>query len=379
MGLDSNRAVDRASIGERPTIRVGIVGVGNCASALLQGIEYYRRRSDASAEGLMHWEIGGYRPGDLEVSIAFDIDVRKVGKDVSEAIFEDPNCTAVFCSDLPKSGTVVRMGRRLDGVSQHMLDYREDRSFQPSDDPEPDHGAVVGALQSTGTQVLVNYLPVGSEEATRFYAECALEAGVAFVNCIPVFIASDPAFSERFREAGVPIVGDDIKAQLGATITHRALTDLFRRRGVSLDRTYQLNTGGNTDFLNMLNRDRLASKKRSKTEAVQSVAASRMDDTDIHVGPSDYVAWQNDNKVCFIRMEGRLFGDVPMNLELRLSVEDSPNSAGVSIDAIRCAKLASDRGIGGVLEGPSAFFMKHPPRQLLDDQAYDETEAFVRG
>lgn len=327
----------------------------------------------------MHWDIGGYRPGDLEVSVAFDLDVRKVGKDVSEAIFEAPNCTTVFCEDLPKSGTVVRMGRRLDGVSLHMLEHAEDRSFLPSDEPEPDRDDVVAALRQSGTEILINYLPVGSEQAARFYAECALEAGVGFVNCMPVFIASDPAFAERFKQLGLPIVGDDIKAQLGATITHRTLTDLFRRRGVKLERTYQLNTGGNTDFLNMLNRDRLASKKRSKTEAVQSVAAERMDDMNIHVGPSDYVAWQNDNKVCFIRMEGKLFGDVPMNLELRLSVEDSPNSAGVSIDAIRCAKLALDRGIGGVLEGPSAFFMKHPPRQTTDELAHQATEAFIAG
>jgi myo-inositol-1-phosphate synthase len=227
--------------------------------------------------------------------------------------------------------------------------------------------------------VLVNYLPVGSELASRFYAECALEARVAVVNCIPVFLASEPAFAARFAAAGVPIIGDDIKAQLGATITHRALTDLFAKRGVKIERTYQLNTGGNTDFLNMLNRSRLAAKKISKTEAVQSVARERIADDNIHVGPSDYVPWQNDNKVCFLRMEGRLFGDVPMNLELRLSVEDSPNSAGVAIDAIRCAKLAADRGLGGPIEAPSAFFMKHPPRQWNDDEAYRRTEAFVRG
>jgi myo-inositol-1-phosphate synthase len=360
-------------------VRVGIVGVGNCASSLVQGLEYYRAKSPEQAIGLMHWEIGGIRPGDVEVSAAFDIDVRKVGKDISEAIFQAPNCTAVFCEDVPKSGVRVMMGRVLDGVADHMRDHPDERTFVLSDDTEPSRGDVILALERSGTEVLVNYLPVGSEKAARFYAECALEAGVAFVNCMPVFIASDPAFAARFEERGVPILGDDIKAQLGATITHRMLTDLFRMRGVRLERTYQLNTGGNTDFLNMLNRDRLASKKESKTEAVQSVAAERLADENIHVGPSDYVAWQNDNKVCFLRMEGKLFGGVPMNLELRLSVEDSPNSAGVSIDAIRCAKLALERRLGGALDSPSAFFMKHPPRQFPDDEAYRMTEEFIAG
>jgi myo-inositol-1-phosphate synthase len=360
-------------------IKIAIVGVGNCASSLVQGIEYYERVRPDEAVGLMHWEIGGYRPQDLEVVAAFDIDVRKVGKDVAEAIFEPPNCTTVFCEGLPKTGVAVQMGCVLDGVADHMQDYPEGRSFQPSDDREPTPQEIVLALQRSGAEVLLNYLPVGSERAARMYAECALEAGVALVNCIPVFLASDPEFAERFAERGIPIVGDDIKAQLGATITHRTLTDLFRKRGVQLDRTYQLNTGGNTDFLNMLNRDRLTSKRESKTEAVQSVAAERIADENIHIGPSDYVAWQNDNKVCFLRMEGRLFGDVPMHLELRLSVEDSPNSAGVSIDAIRCAKLARDRGRGGVLIAPSAYFMKHPPKQFSDDEAYAMTEAFIAG
>jgi myo-inositol-1-phosphate synthase len=249
----------------------------------------------------------------------------------------------------------------------------------PSDALEADRAEVVRVLEESGAEVMVNYLPVGSEQATRFYAECALEAGCALVNCMPVFIASDPAWAALFEAKKLPIVGDDIKAQLGATITHRMLTDLFRKRGVALERTYQLNTGGNTDFLNMLNRSRLASKKESKTEAVQSVAASRLDADDIHIGPSDYVAWQDDNKVCFLRMEGKLFGDVPMNLELRLSVEDSPNSAGVAIDAIRCCKLALDRSQGGVLEGPSAYMMKHPPLQTTDDEAHRRTEAFIEG
>ena len=361
------------------TVKLAIVGVGNCASSLVQGISYYRGAREDRAAGLMHWEIGGLRPEDVEVVLAFDVDLRKVGKDVAEAIFERPNCTQRFCEDVPKTGVPVRMGRVLDGVSEHFADYPDERRFIVSDQREATRAEVVGALRDSGTQVLVNYLPVGSQRATEFYAECALEAGVAVVNCIPVFLASDPVWARRFRDAGVPILGDDIKAQLGATITHRTLTDLFARRGVVLDRTYQLNTGGNTDFLNMLNRSRLDSKKRSKTEAVQSVAARRLEDEHIHVGPSDYVAWQEDNKVCFLRMEGRLFGDVPMNLELRLSVEDSPNSAGVAIDAIRCARLALDRGLAGPVEAPSAFFMKHPPQQCTDDEAHRRTEAFVRG
>jgi myo-inositol-1-phosphate synthase len=360
-------------------LKIAITGVGNCASSLVQGLSYYADKRPEDAVGLMHWDLGGYRPHDVQVVAAFDIDLRKVGKDVSEAIFEKPNCTAVFCPRVPKTGVRVRMGRVLDGVSPHMQSYPDDRRFIPSDLEEASAEAVVAALRESGAEILVNYLPVGSEQATRFYAECALEAGLAFVNCIPVFIASDPAFAQRFRERGLPVIGDDIKAQLGATITHRMLTDLFRKRGVALERTYQLNTGGNTDFLNMLNRSRLESKKESKTEAVQSVAASRIADENIHVGPSDYVPWQNDNKVCFLRMEGKLFGDVPMNLELRLSVEDSPNSAGVSIDAIRCAKLALDRGLAGPIEGPSAYFMKHPPVQTNDDQAHQWVEAFIAG
>ncbi len=360
-------------------IKIAIVGTGNCASSLIQGIHYYKDKAPEEAIGLMHPVIGGYGPSDIEVVAAWDIDKRKVGKDVSQAIFEKPNCTTVFCSDIPESGVKVEMGRILDGVSEHMKDYPEHRTFVVADEPEPTKEQVVQRLRESGAEVLLNYLPVGSEEATRFYAECALEAGVAFVNNIPVFIASDPEWAARFEEAGIPIIGDDIKAQVGATITHRTLTDLFAKRGVKLERTYQLNTGGNTDFLNMLNHARLASKKESKTEAVQSVAAERLSDENIHVGPSDYVPWQNDNKVCFLRMEGKLFGDVPMNLELRLSVEDSPNSAGVAIDAVRCAKLALDRGLGGVIHAPSSYFCKHPPRQVSDDEAYRLMEAFIAG
>ena len=360
-------------------IRIAVVGVGNCASSLVQGIHYYRDKNADDAIGLMHWEVGGYRPIDIEVVAAFDIDRRKVGQDVSAAIFAKPNCTKVFCGDIPKSGVRVRMGRVLDGFSEHMRDYDENRAFVVSDEPQPSEEEVTRVLRESKADILLNYLPVGSEKATRFYVECALEANVAFINNIPVFIASDPEWAERFREKNLPIIGDDIKAQLGATIAHRVLTDLFKKRGVKLERTYQLNTGGNTDFLNMLNHKRLASKKESKTEAVQSVAYRRMDDDNIHIGPSDYVPWQNDNKVCFIRMEGKLFGDVPMNLELRLSVEDSPNSAGVAIDAIRCCKLALERGEGGSLEAPSAYFCKHPPRQYTYDEAYQLVEAFIHG
>ncbi|MEE9190919.1 MAG: inositol-3-phosphate synthase [Candidatus Neomarinimicrobiota bacterium] len=359
-------------------IKVAIIGIGNCASSLIQGIYYYRSKAPGDAIGLMHWEIGGYRPGDIEVVAAFDIDKRKIGLDVNEAIFSKPNCTTVFCEDIPQSGVKVQMSKILDGFSEHMKDYEDKYTFVIADEPEPTEEEIVNTLKDSGAEVLMNYLPVGSEEATRFYADCALEAGVAFVNNIPVFIASDPVWAKRFEEKNIPIIGDDIKSQLGATITHRTLTDLFNKRGVKLERTYQLNTGGNTDFLNMLNRARLASKKESKTEAVQAVAAERLENENIHIGPSDYVPWQRDNKVCFIRMEGKLFGDVPMNLEMRLSVEDSPNSAGVAIDLIRCAKLALDRGQGGILTAPAAYFYKHPPKQFTDDEAYWMTEVFIK-
>lgn len=358
-------------------IRIAIIGVGNCTSSLVQGIHYYRDKKPEGSIGLMHWKIGSYRPCDIEVVSAFDIDQRKIGKDVNEAIFAEPNCTTVFCNNLPISGVTVQMGKILDGFSGHMKKYDPKYTFVLSDEPEPTEEEIVKVLKDSGVEVLMNYLPVGSEEATKFYADCALEARVAFVNNIPVFIASDPVWAKRFEDKNLPIIGDDIKAQLGATITHRTLTDLFNKRGVKLERTYQLNTGGNTDFLNMLNHKRLASKKKSKTESVQAVTAKRLDDENIHIGPSDYVPWQKDNKVCFIRMEGKLFGDIPMNLELRLSVEDSPNSAGVAIDAIRCAKLALNRGQGGVLVAPSAYFCKHPPYQYTDDEAYRMTEAFI--
>ncbi len=360
-------------------IRIAIAGIGNCASSLIQGLYYYTpERCADGVVGLMHTEIGGYQPNHIRVVAAFDVDARKVGQDVNRAIFAKPNCTKVFQADIPDCGVTVQMGQVLDGISEHMANYDEDRTFVRADARELSKAEIVALLKDSKADVLLNYMPVGSEQAARFYAECALEAGCGFINNMPVFIASDKAFADRFAAAKLPIIGDDIKSQLGATITHRVLTDIFAKRGVKLLRTYQLNTGGNTDFLNMKNQDRLASKKKSKTEAVQSVAKTRMENENIHIGPSDYVPWQNDNKICFIRMEGLLFGDVPMDLELRLSVQDSPNSAGVVIDMIRCCKLALENGIGGVLAGPSAYFCKHPPVQYTDDVAYEMTEAFIR-
>ena len=360
------------------SIRIAVVGIGNCASWLVQGLEHYREGANDQV-GLMHFDMGGYKPSDIKVVAAWDVDRRKVGKDVAEAIFAKPNCTAVFAPNVGNTGTIVKMGKKLDGVADHMADFKDDRTFLVSDAAEPTREEVIAELKASGADVLMNYLPVGSQEATEFYADCAIEAGVAFVNNIPVFIASNPVWAKKFEDAGVAIIGDDIKAQLGATIVHRVLTDLFAKRGVKLDRTYQLNTGGNTDFLNMSNHRRLESKKISKTEAVQSVAAERMDDDNVHIGPSDYVPWQNDNKVCFLRMEGQLFGGVPMNIELRLSVEDSPNSAGVAIDMIRCAKIAKDRGIAGVIDPASAYFCKHPRTQMTDDLAQIAVENFIAG
>src|ERR671922_877413 len=360
-------------------IRIAIVGVGNCASSLVQGINFYRHSSvNGAAVGLMHRQIGSYRPGDIEVVAAFDIDRRKVGLDVSKAIFSPPNCTKVFCDTVALTGAIVKMGVVFDSFAEHMSEHDPLRTFLPLE-KESTREQIISELKDSATEIMVNYLPVGSEEATRFYASCALEASVGFVNNIPVFIASDPVWSKRFADKNLPVIGDDIKAQVGATVLHRAIVDLFRKRGVKVDRTYQLNTGGNTDFLNMLNRTRLMSKKTSKTEAVQSVMGDRLVDENIHIGPSDYVPWQNDNKICFIRVEGKLFGDVPMELDLKLSVEDSPNSAGVAIDAIRCCKLALDRGKGGVLHSASAYFSKHPPVQMTDDEAYRCVEQFIRG
>ena len=324
----------------------------------------------------MHPKISNWGVGDIDVVAAFDIDRRKVGMPLEEAAFARPNCTHVFQRTLPTSGVTVQMSPILDGVAPHMHEYPEDDAFRPATECPVD---VTRTLRETQTEVLICYLPVGSERAVRHYAQACLDAGVAMVNCVPVFIASDPTWAQKFEDAKLPIVGDDIKSQVGATIVHRMLTRLFEDRGVRLDRTYQLNTGGNTDFLNMLERRRLASKKLSKTESVQSQLDKRLDARSIHIGPSDYVAWQKDNKVCFIRMEGRGFGDVPIELELRLSVEDSPNSAGVVIDAVRCAKLGLVRKLGGPLEAASAYYMKSPPTQMRDPVAARHTEAFIRG
>jgi myo-inositol-1-phosphate synthase len=360
----------------RQKIKVAIAGVGNCASALVQGVEYYRDRPGADLDGVMRPSIGGYRCGDIEFVAAFDVDRRKVGHPLEEAIFAKPNCTRIFQSALPVSNVIVQAGPLLDGVAAHMADYPDDAAFRPADLEPAD---IAATLRASGAEVLLCYLPVGSEQAVKHYAKACLDARVAMINCVPVFIASDPEWAQQFRDAGVPIVGDDIKSQVGATIVHRSLVRLFSDRGVSVDRTYQLNTGGNTDFLNMLERKRLKSKKISKTESVQSQLDERLDAADIHIGPSDYVPWQRDNKVCFIRIEGRGFGGVPIELEMRLSVEDSPNSAGVVIDAVRCAKLALERGVGGPLVAPSAYYMKNPPQQLRDSVAHEACSAFIEG
>lgn len=357
-------------------IRIAIAGIGNCASALVQGIEFYKGREDQELAGLMHPRIGEWGCSDIEVVAAFDVDRRKVGRPVEEAIFAKPNCTRIFQRALPVTSVKVQMGPILDGVASHMMGYPEDDAFRPAADRPVE---VAEVLRESRAEVLVCFLPVGSEEATRHYAQACLDAGVAMVNCIPVFIASEPRWAEKFERAGLPLVGDDVKSQVGATIVHRALARLFGDRGVNLDRTYQLNTGGNTDFLNMLALERLQSKKISKTESVQSQLDTPLDARNIHIGPSDYVSWQGDNKVCFIRMEGHGFGDAPIELELRLSVQDSPNSAGVVIDAIRCAKLGLARGLAGPLEPVCAYYMKHPPVQMRDSLARDLCDAFIRG
>jgi myo-inositol-1-phosphate synthase len=352
-------------------VRIAIAGVGNCASSLVQGLEFYRT-ADPSQDvpGLMHVDLGGYHVGDVEVVAAFDVDAKKVGRDVAEAIAAEPNNTIRF-ADVPPLGVTVSRGRTLDGLGEY---YRA--VITESDDPEAD---VMQVLRDARADVLVSYLPVGSEQAARFYATCALEAGVAFVNCLPVFIASDPGWATRFADAGIPIVGDDIKSQVGATITHRVLAKLFEDRGAHLDRTYQLNFGGNMDFMNMLERSRLVSKKISKTQSVQSQLDVPLDQDAIHIGPSDHVPWLEDRKWAMIRLEGRNFGDVPISIEMKLEVWDSPNSAGVVIDAVRCAKLALDRGMGGPLIGPSAYFMKSPPVQFSDEAAREMVEAFIQG
>lgn len=352
-------------------VRVAIIGVGNCASSFVQGIHYYQDAPvDTQVPGLMHVNLGGYHVGDIEIVAAFDIDKNKVGKDVAEAIFTEPNNTYKF-TDVPKLGVKVHRGMTHDGLGKYLSKVIE-KAPGPTDD-------VVGILKATKADVVVNYLPVGSEEATKWYVEQVLDAGCAMVNCIPVFIAKEKYWQKRFEERGLPIIGDDIKSQVGATITHRVLTRLFEDRGVRLDRTYQLNFGGNTDFLNMLERERLESKKISKTNAVTSMLGHELPAENVHVGPSDYVPWLTDRKWCYIRMEGTTFGDVPLNLELKLEVWDSPNSAGVVIDAVRCAKIALDRGMKGALVAPSSYFMKSPPKQFPDDQAREMVEEFIRG
>ena len=355
------------------SIKIAVVGVGNCTSALLQGIEFYKNNPGVSL-GLMHYDLGGYTPSDIEVVAAFDIDKRKVGKPLEKAVFAPPNCTRTIWEDLPSYGVTVSMGRVLDGVSEHMSGYPPERTFLVADEEPCDAREV---LKKSKAEILLNYLPVGSQEATEFYAGCCLNTGVSLINCIPVFIASHPYWSKRFEKRGIPIIGDDVKSQLGATITHRALTKLFQDRGVKLERTYQLNTGGNTDFLNMLNQNRLKSKKISKTEAVQSQLDEPLAAENIHIGPSDYIPWQNDNKVCFIRMEGMGFAGVPLHLEMRLSVEDSPNSGGVTIDAIRYCKIARESGDKGVLLPISAYTMKHPPKQIADLEARALIEKYI--
>src|SRR5512136_719541 len=352
-------------------IRVGIIGVGNCASSFVQGVEYYKNASEKDfVPGLMHVNLGGYHVSDIEFSAAIDIDKNKVGKDLAEAIYTKPNNTFRF-ADVPRTGIKVQRGMTHDGLGKYLSQIIQKAPGSTVD--------IVKLLQSTRTDVVVNYLPVGSEEATKWYVEQVLEAGCAFVNCIPVFIARERYWQERFEKRGLPVIGDDIKSQVGATITHRVLSRLFVERGVRIDRTYQLNFGGNTDFLNMLERERLESKKISKTGAVTSMMPYKLDPDNVHVGPSDYVPWLTDRKWCYIRMEGTTFGDVPLNVEVKLEVWDSPNSAGVVIDAVRCAKIALDRGMRGSLVAPSSYFMKTPPKQFKDDLCKEMTEAYIRG
>ena len=352
-------------------IRVAIIGVGNCASSLVQGVYYYRNAKPSDRiPGIMHVDVGGYHLRDIDFVAAFDVDRNKVGKDLADAIYAAPNNTYRF-ADVPRTGVKVSRGMTHDGIGKYLSQVVQKAPGQTDD--------VVGILREREVDVVVSYLPVGSEEATKWYVEQILEAGCAFINCIPVFIAREPYWQKRFAAKGLPIIGDDIKSQVGATITHRVLTRLFMDRGVRLDRTYQLNFGGNTDFLNMLERERLESKKISKTNAVTSMLDYPLDAKDVHVGPSDYVPWLLDRKWCYIRMEGTTFGDVPLNAELKLEVWDSPNSAGVVIDAIRCCKLALDRGLSGTIVAPSAYFMKSPPKQIHDDRAREGVEEYIKG
>ncbi|GGL97051.1 inositol-3-phosphate synthase [Glutamicibacter protophormiae] len=352
-------------------IRVAIVGVGNCATSLIQGVEYYRNAdANSTVPGLMHVQFGEYHVGDVQFVSAFDVDAKKVGLDLSEAILASENNT-IKIADVPTTGVTVQRGHTMDGLGKYYRETIEESAAEPVD--------IVQSLKDDKVDVLVCYLPVGSEKAAKFYAQCAIDAGVAFVNALPVFIAGTPEWAQKFTDAGVPIVGDDIKSQIGATITHRVMAKLFEDRGVVLDRTYQLNVGGNMDFKNMLERDRLESKKISKTQAVTSNTSAELGEDDVHIGPSDYVAWLDDRKWAFVRLEGRNFGDAPVNLEYKLEVWDSPNSAGVIIDAVRAAKIALDRGIGGPILSASSYFMKSPPEQYDDESARQKVEAFIRG
>lgn len=353
------------------TINVAVIGVGNCASSLVQGVHFYRNaREDEFVPGLMHVDLGGYHISDINFVAAFDIDRNKVGKDLAEAIFTPPNNTMRFC-DVPQTGVKVERGMTHDGLGKYLSQIISKAPGSTAD--------IIGILKETKTDVVLNYLPVGSEAATKWYVEQVLEAGCGFINCMPVFIGRESYWQKRFAERGLPVIGDDVKSQVGATITHRVLTRLFRDRGVKLERTYQLNFGGNTDFYNMLERERLESKRISKTNAVTSQLDYEIEPGNIYIGPSDYVPWLADRKICYIRMEGRTFGNVPLNLELKMEVWDSPNSAGVIIDAIRCCKLGLDRGLCGTIVAPSAYFMKSPPIQYSDDEARLRTEAFIRG
>ncbi|MDN5380265.1 inositol-3-phosphate synthase [Thermodesulfobacterium sp.] len=361
------------------TVKVAIAGVGNCASSLVQGVFYYKEVDLSKIHGIMFPKIGDYKPSDIEFVAAWDVDARKVGKDLSEAIFSPPNCTTIFYRDVPKLNVKVRKGKVLDGVANHMSNFPVDKSFQVSPEKEDSLEDMVAVLKETQADVLINYVPVGSEQAARFYAEVCLKAGVAFVNAMPTFIVSDPEWGARFEKEGIPAVGDDIKSQLGATILHRTLVQLFIDRGIPLKRTYQLNFGGNTDFLNMLERDRLKTKKISKTEAVTSLLPYDIGWENVHIGPSDWVPWLKDKKIAYIRLEGEHFGGVPLSVEVKLEVEDSPNSAGSALDAIRCAKLAKDRGIGGPLLSISAYTMKHPPKQFPDHIARQMVLEFIEG
>jgi myo-inositol-1-phosphate synthase len=368
MAQENGKQNGKANLDDR--VRVALIGVGNCANSLLQGVEYYKDAPDDQfVPGLMHVNLGGYHVRDVEFTAAFDVTTDKVGKDLAEAIWAHPNDTIKF-ADVPTTGIEVSRGMTHDGLGKYISQVVTKAPGETDD--------VVGILRDTKTDVVVNYLPVGSEAATKWYTEQILEAGCAMVNCMPVFIAREAYWQRRFEDRGLPIIGDDIKSQVGATITHRVLTSLFRERGVRLDKTMQLNVGGNSDFLNMLERERLESKKISKTNAVTSMLDYDLGDKNVHVGPSDYVPWLTDRKWAYIRMEGSSFGDVPLNVELKLEVWDSPNSAGIVIDAVRLAKLALNNGIAGALEGPSSYLMKSPPRQVPDDEAYEATEGFIR-